>query len=128
MRVTALFVLILSRVTAFSVVQHPLKHGLRPLYMASIDQEVPLIVNGQNIELTEALIEYVNKRIGGPLSKLSGGGSVTECDVILSVNKNPKVSSSSEQWKSGERNSDGHNRRLFACRSRTVTVLKLSPT
>ena len=52
---------------------------------------VPLVVEARNIELTDALMAHVQKRIGGPLKKLSGNGQVTECDVILSVSKNPKV-------------------------------------
>ena len=58
---------------------------------ASTSTEVPIIVNGQNIELTPALVDHVNKRIGGTLNKLSSNGAVKECDVILSVSKNPKV-------------------------------------
>jgi len=54
--------------------------------------EMPLIINGKNIDLTPALVEYVNKRIGGPLKKLSSNGAIRECDVHLSVSKNPKVS------------------------------------
>jgi ribosome-associated translation inhibitor RaiA len=52
---------------------------------------VPIILNGQHIDLTPALVEYVNKRIGGILKKLASSGSVRECDVVLSVNRNPKV-------------------------------------
>jgi hypothetical protein len=37
-------------------------------------------------------VEYVNKRIGGVVQKLSAdSGIVKECNVILSVSKNPKV-------------------------------------
>ena len=53
--------------------------------------DVNLVLNGKNIELTPALSDYVDKRIGGPLRKLASGGVVRECDVHLSVNKNPKV-------------------------------------
>lgn len=52
---------------------------------------ITLVVEGKNIEVTDALSEYVDKRIGNTLEKLSGDGSVRECDVILSVSKNPKV-------------------------------------
>ena len=58
---------------------------------ASAAVGVPLVVEGKNIEITDALMSHVQKRIGGPLKKLSGNGQVTECDVILSVSKNPKV-------------------------------------
>eukprot|EP00980_Cylindrotheca_fusiformis_P001445 scaffold345_cov134-Cylindrotheca_fusiformis.AAC.56 len=53
---------------------------------------VALVVTGNNIDLTPALHEYVEKKIGGPLNKLGGDGIVRECDVHLSVYKNPKVS------------------------------------
>eukprot|EP00527_Entomoneis_sp_CCMP2396_P009816 CAMPEP_0198136558 /NCGR_PEP_ID=MMETSP1443-20131203/202_1 /TAXON_ID=186043 /ORGANISM="Entomoneis sp., Strain CCMP2396" /LENGTH=255 /DNA_ID=CAMNT_0043797803 /DNA_START=120 /DNA_END=887 /DNA_ORIENTATION=+ len=52
---------------------------------------IKLIVEGKNIEVTDALYEYVDKRIGNTLGKLSGDGNVRDCDVILSVSKNPKV-------------------------------------
>lgn len=65
-----------------------------PHYMSSTTEEevVPIVVEGQNVELTPALTDYVTKRIGGHLNKLfSTNGAVRECDVILSVSKNPKV-------------------------------------
>lgn len=52
---------------------------------------VPLVVEGKNVEVTDALMAHIEKKIGGPLKKLSGSGQVIECDVILSVSKNPKV-------------------------------------
>jgi len=54
--------------------------------------QVPLVIAGTNIELTDSLTDYVNKRIAGNLNKLSSNGAIRECDVHLSVNKNPKVS------------------------------------
>jgi cytochrome c oxidase assembly factor CtaG len=51
-----------------------------------------LIINGINVHITPALEEYVNKRIGKALSKFSSS-VITECDVVLSVSKNPKVRS-----------------------------------
>jgi hypothetical protein len=56
-------------------------------------EDINLVVNGRNIELTPAISEYVEKKIGGPLRKLASGGAVRECDVHLYVNKNPKVRS-----------------------------------
>jgi ribosome-associated translation inhibitor RaiA len=56
--------------------------------------DINLVVNGNNMDLTPALTDYVKKRIGGPLKKLGGDGIVRECDVHLSVYKNPKVSCS----------------------------------
>lgn len=50
-----------------------------------------IVMTGHNIELTASLVEYINKRIGNILSKLANHGAVRECDVVLSVNKNPKV-------------------------------------
>jgi len=58
---------------------------------AADSDTIPLVVSGTNIELTDALVDYVNKRIGGNLNKLSSNGAIRECDVHLSVNKNPKV-------------------------------------
>lgn len=65
----------------------------QPLRMSSTETgNAPIVVKGQNVELTPALTDYVEKRIGGHLNKLSGSdGAVRECDVILSVSKNPKV-------------------------------------
>jgi Sigma 54 modulation protein / S30EA ribosomal protein len=50
-----------------------------------------IVVTGHHVELTTSLVEYINKRIGNILSKLANHGAVRECDVVLSVNKNPKV-------------------------------------
>jgi hypothetical protein len=52
-----------------------------------------LVITGNNIDLTDALQEYAEKRIGGLLEKLGSGGVVNECEVHLSVCKNPAVSS-----------------------------------
>lgn len=87
-----LFLSLLSSAAAFT----PPAFGSRlspttSLQMSTTDQEVPIILKGQNIELTAALVEHVNKRIGGTLGKLASGGAVTECDVVLSVSKNPRV-------------------------------------
>lgn len=60
------------------------------LHLSSIPAP-PLLVSGVNIDLTPAIESYVDKRIGKTLEKLSKNGAVRECDVILSVNKNPKV-------------------------------------
>ena len=57
---------------------------------SSTSHDVPLVVHGNNLELTPALEDYVDKRIGATLSKLAGAATV--CNVHLSVNKNPKVS------------------------------------
>lgn len=87
MRFTSLF-LLLSSVAAFTRI-FPARQT-SALRMSSTT-DLPIILNGQNIELTPALVEHINKRIGGTLSKLAQNGAVRECDVVLSVNKNPKV-------------------------------------
>jgi hypothetical protein len=93
MRIISVLLLFLAcNVNCFTIGQP------RPVFSSAlrmsteVGQGVPIILNGINLELTPALIEYVNKRIGGPLKKLASHGAVTECDVLLSVNKNPKVS------------------------------------
>ena len=62
------------------------------VFMAdSVDTGTNLVLTGNNIDLTPALEDYAQKRIGGLLEKLGGGGIVRECEVHLSVSKNPKV-------------------------------------
>jgi ribosome-associated translation inhibitor RaiA len=53
---------------------------------------VPITVTGNNIELTPALNDYVNKKLDNIIGKLSTSGGVQDCNVHLTVNKNPKVS------------------------------------
>jgi len=52
-----------------------------------------IIITGNNIEVTEALSEYVTRKLDSPLSKVTSNGYVREVDVHMSVNKNPKVES-----------------------------------
>lgn len=64
------------------------------LKMSSTEEtgtEVPIIITGKNIEVTPALTDYVNKKIGTNLNKLTSNGAIRECDVQMYVNKNPKV-------------------------------------
>ncbi len=56
----------------------------------SVETGNKLVLTGNNIDLTDALQDYADKRIGSLLDKL-GGGIVRECEVHLSVSKNPKV-------------------------------------
>ena len=54
-------------------------------------ESVNYVVTGNNIEMTPSLNDYVNKKLDKVVGKLSASGAVQECDVHLSVNKNPKV-------------------------------------
>eukprot|EP00593_Proboscia_inermis_P007435 CAMPEP_0171322018 /NCGR_PEP_ID=MMETSP0816-20121228/114701_1 /TAXON_ID=420281 /ORGANISM="Proboscia inermis, Strain CCAP1064/1" /LENGTH=247 /DNA_ID=CAMNT_0011820395 /DNA_START=606 /DNA_END=1349 /DNA_ORIENTATION=- len=64
----------------------------RVLMAAPEKSGVPIIITGNNIEVTPSLMDYVNEKVDRTIGKFAFGGSVTECDVHLSVNKNPKVS------------------------------------
>jgi len=61
------------------------------LHAATTDNSVPIVVTGNNVEVTSALMDYVNKKLERTVGKLASSGAVMECDVHLSVNKNPKV-------------------------------------
>ena len=74
--------------------------------------DTSLVVTGNNIDVTPALQEYVEKRIGGILNKLGSGGIVQECDVHLSVCKNPKVRGKAKSIKTQTVSS----RRVITCR------------
>jgi hypothetical protein len=62
------------------------------LQMSSTESVVPIIITGNNIDVTPALSDYVNKKLSNTVGKLTSTGIVLDCDVHLSVNKNPKVS------------------------------------
>jgi len=53
---------------------------------------VPIIITGNNIEVTPSLMDYVNRKVERTVGKFAFNGAIIECDVHLSVNKNPKVS------------------------------------
>lgn len=53
--------------------------------------KVPITISGDNIDLTPALSDYVNEKVDRTLGKLSSVSGVSNCDVFLTVNKNPKV-------------------------------------
>ena len=53
---------------------------------------VPIVVTGNNVDLTEALTDYITAKIDRTVGKMSSSGAVMDCDVHLTVNKNPKVS------------------------------------
>jgi len=61
------------------------------LSMSTTEADVPIVVSGNNIELTPALNDYVNSKLERIIGKLSSSGAVKDCDVHLTVNKNPKV-------------------------------------
>mmetsp|Transcript_7049 Transcript_7049/g.17234 ORF Transcript_7049/g.17234 Transcript_7049/m.17234 type:complete len:255 (-) Transcript_7049:200-964(-) len=94
--ITLLLVLLAPR-SAFSfTLQHKESLSRNPskttVFMSdSIETDTKLVLTGNNIDLTESLEDYTAKRIGGLLEKLGGGGLVRECEVHLSVSKNPKV-------------------------------------
>mmetsp|Transcript_23047 Transcript_23047/g.34025 ORF Transcript_23047/g.34025 Transcript_23047/m.34025 type:complete len:235 (-) Transcript_23047:525-1229(-) len=65
-----------------------------PLFMSTVENTVPITVTGNNIEVTDSLVEYVNTKLERPLGKLRSNGVVKDCTVHLIVNKNPKVENS----------------------------------
>jgi putative sigma-54 modulation protein len=69
-----------------------LNSRLSPLAMST--EAVNYVITGNNIEVTDSLTEYVNKKLDKTVGKLAASGSIKECDVHFSVNKNPKVKKS----------------------------------
>jgi len=65
----------------------------KSLHMSS-PVKVPITIAGDNIDLTPALSDYVNQKVERTLGKLSSVPDVSNCDVFLTVNKNPKVEKS----------------------------------
>jgi hypothetical protein len=93
LRITSLLLLSPLLASAFTVQRTHNAPGVALHMSTELETtDINLIVNGNNIDLTPALTDYVEKRIGSPLRKLGGDGIVRECDVHLSVYKNPKVS------------------------------------
>lgn len=91
-RFTLLILSVSSVATAFVAPKLTKSQVLRPLFSSEADATtVPLVISGRNLEVTDALTDHVKKRIGNVVNKLSGNNVVKECDVILSVSKNPKV-------------------------------------
>lgn len=93
MKLTSVLLLSPLLVSAFTVthIQQTPRTALRVAAEPDTGSDINLILNGNNIELTPALNDYVEKRIGSPLRKLGGDGIVRDVDVHLSVYKNPKV-------------------------------------
>lgn len=89
MRTTSLVLLsLLTSCASFSAVPSlPNRHITTSLQMTV---KAPIVITGDNIDLTPALTDYVNQKIERTLGKLPT--AVSHCDVYLTVNKNPKVS------------------------------------
>jgi putative sigma-54 modulation protein len=94
MRLSLIF---LSSIVSFSAAFAPIK---LPSYQQTLSTAgVPVlysstqnyIITGNNIELTGALNDYVNKKLDKVVGKLANSGEVQGIDVHLSVNKNRKV-------------------------------------
>jgi len=64
---------------------------LNPLAMSTVGEDLPLVITGDNIQLTDAIVEHANKRVGGQVKKLAKSGAIRQCTLHLSVSKNPKV-------------------------------------
>ena len=92
LRITSL--LLLSPLIANAFTSHSSmlpRIGMQLQMSTEAEASVAITITGNNIDLTPALQEYVEKRIGRPLNKLGGDGIVRDCEVHLSVYKNPKV-------------------------------------
>jgi putative sigma-54 modulation protein len=63
------------------------KHVLKAVVQDS--GRKPVLITGNNIDVTPSLMDYTNKKIGKVVDKL--GGIVTKVDAHLSVIKNPRV-------------------------------------
>ena len=86
---TILSLAMLSQVAAFAPSSSVNRMNLA---LQSSTEAVNYVITGNNIEVTDALNEYINKKLDNTVGKLSGTGAIKECDVHLNVNKNPKVS------------------------------------
>mmetsp|Transcript_13597 Transcript_13597/g.19988 ORF Transcript_13597/g.19988 Transcript_13597/m.19988 type:complete len:247 (-) Transcript_13597:573-1313(-) len=63
----------------------------RPMVVeSSFSDAKPVLITGNNIEVTPALMDYVNKKVDKIVDKV--GADVTKVDVHLNVNKNPRIS------------------------------------
>mmetsp|Transcript_31008 Transcript_31008/g.46247 ORF Transcript_31008/g.46247 Transcript_31008/m.46247 type:complete len:243 (-) Transcript_31008:112-840(-) len=82
--------------TAFtSLSPAPAFKHVSPLYMSSeVSAAVPIVVTGNNIEVTDALQSYIDKKLQNTVGKLASSGAVQSCDVHLTVNKNKSVKNS----------------------------------
>lgn len=68
---------------------HHIHRSLAPtLHMST--ESVSYVITGNNIDVTPALNEYVSTKLDKIVGKISTS-AISECDVHLTVNKNPKV-------------------------------------
>eukprot|EP00979_Chaetoceros_neogracilis_P002377 scaffold410_cov267-Chaetoceros_neogracile.AAC.25 len=87
---TILAATLASSAAAFAPHVH-FHHNSRLSPLAMSTEAVNYVITGNNIDVTEALNDYVNKKLDKTVGKLATTGAIKECDVHLSVNKNPKV-------------------------------------
>jgi hypothetical protein len=79
LRITSLLLLFPLLASAFTNVHHVQNHyGVALQMFTEAEGGITLVVTGNNIDVTPALQEYVEKRIGGPLNKLGGDNIVRE--------------------------------------------------
>ena len=90
--VAATAAIVFSSSEAFMQTSSNVHNRLSSPLLKMSTESVNYVVTGNNIEMTPSLNEYVNKKLDKVVGKLSASGAVQECDVHLSVNKNPKVS------------------------------------
>ena len=90
MRTTSLvLVSVLASCAAFSPVPSLTTRAITTEQALHMTVKAPIVITGDNIDLTPALSDYVNQKIERTLGKLPT--AVSHCDVYLTVNKNPKV-------------------------------------
>lgn len=95
-------VLLISAVTASSAFSPPPHVFISKRTSTATDKclhmsspvKVPITIAGDNIDLTPALSDYVNRKVERTLGKLASIPDVSNCNVFLTVNKNPKVEKS----------------------------------
>lgn len=96
MRLSLLFTAsIITSVSAFApLAQNPLSSisnkmvYVSPLHMST--ESVSYVITGNNIDVTPSLNDYVSTKLDKIVGKISSN-AISECDVHLTVNKNPKV-------------------------------------
>lgn len=82
---------ILSYAHGFTPLKHNVMSNKRLLPLQMSTESVSYVITGNNIDVTPALNEYVSAKLDKIVGKISTN-AINECDVHLTVNKNPKVS------------------------------------